>query len=793
MEDRSCVDSGASGVEEVREKPRWTENSKVYTRKIRKASNNGTAAANQNTATTEDANVATTSAAAVDENKSNVSQANVAAQDENDTVTTAAEVDETVVPPLDSQSLPAKDANSQPQQLSPLATEVVCADLSSMNRQEVEILNTPLLDSQSLPAKDANSPRTKVVCDDSSSLNRHDEELVNIPLPDSQSSPAKDTNSQPQQPSSPKTKDENLNRQEGELVNVPLPDSQSSLPAKDIDTEMQQLNSPRAEAVCDDTSSLNRQEGGLPNGDDVASVKSAVTRVGDKVSIRLSSATSKQEARELKRKLVSDLDQVRSLAKRLDTKESQLFNGGLTNSAETGTGGVITGVGGQSLSQYSTSAAMGQGVGLNDSRPFRRLSVSVMDINRRGGSEIVEKEKRTPKANQFYQSSDFICGKERLPPAESNKKQKSSGGGRKKQSGGGSDFDKQMFKKCGTLLQQIMKHKFGWVFNTPVDVKGLCLHDYYDVIKHPMDLGTVKNRLSKNWYKSLMEFAEDVRLTFRNAMTYNPEGQDVHVMALELSNLFEQKWVEIQAEYSRKLRYEGLYDVGLPTPTSRLTPLPFYGSPPPTTPSAPRPVYQEMKHLDRSESFSVPVDPRSAPVYSAPVGRAPAPKKPKAKDPNKRDMTYEEKQKLSTHLQDLPSEKLDSIVQIIKKRNPSLCQQGEEIEVDIDSVDAETLWELDRFVINYKKTLSKHKRKAELALQKAQAQQSIQASDPGTMGSKVPNETTPGDVPSPAREAKQTDNASNSSSSSSSSSDSGSSSSDSDSDSSSGSGSDGGE
>lgn len=36
--------------------------------------------------------------------------------------------------------------------------------------------------------------------------------------------------------------------------------------------------------------------------------------------------------------------------------------------------------------------------------------------------------------------------------------------------------------------------------------------------------------------------------------------------------------------------------------------------------------------------------------------------------------------------------------------------------MDIDSVDADDLWELDRFVCNYKKTLSKHKRKAELAM-----------------------------------------------------------------------------
>lgn len=108
--------------------------------------------------------------------------------------------------------------------------------------------------------------------------------------------------------------------------------------------------------------------------------------------------------------------------------------------------------------------------------------------------------------------------------------------------------------------------------------------------------------------------------------------------------------------------------------------------------------------------------------------RTPVPKKPKAKDPNKRDMTYEEKQKLSTNLQSLPSEKLDAIVQIIKKRNSSLSQHDDEIEVDIDSVDAETLWELDRFVTNYKKSLSKNRKKAEIAQARAAQNASVMVS-----------------------------------------------------------------
>ncbi|WMV08656.1 hypothetical protein MTR67_002041 [Solanum verrucosum] len=42
--------------------------------------------------------------------------------------------------------------------------------------------------------------------------------------------------------------------------------------------------------------------------------------------------------------------------------------------------------------------------------------------------------------------------------------------------------------------------------------------------------------------------------------------------------------------------------------------------------------------------------------------------------------------------------KLDAVVQIIKKRNSTFYQHDDEIEVDIDSVDAESFWELERFV-----------------------------------------------------------------------------------------------
>ncbi|KAG5224733.1 transcription factor GTE [Salix suchowensis] len=416
-------------------------------------------------------------------------------------------------------------------------------------------------------------------------------------------------------------------------------------------------------------------------------------------------------------------------------------------------------------------------------RPLNQLSISVLE-NSQGVGEFVEKEKRTPKANQFYRNSEFLLAKDKFPPAESNKKSKLNG---RKQGAGELGFGfgtgTKVFKNCSALLDKLMKHKHGWVFNTPVDVTGLGLHDYFTIIKHPMDLGTVKSRLTKNWYKSPEEFAEDVRLTFHNAMKYNPEGQDVHVMAEQLLDIFETKWSVIKSDYDHEMRFAASYEVGIPTPTSRKNPF----VPPPL----------DMRRiLDRSVSMPYPIiDTRPKPITTTPSGRTPVPKKPKAKDPNKRDMTYDEKQKLSTNLQNLPSEKLDNIVQIIKKRSSALSQHDDEIEVDIDSVDVETLWELDRFVTNYKKSLSKNKRKAELAIQaRAESQLNVQQKVPAPVVVEAPKETKADErnvsTLSPNHVEKQRDNGSRSSSSSSSSSDSGSSSSDSDSDSSSASGSD---
>jgi hypothetical protein len=80
------------------------------------------------------------------------------------------------------------------------------------------------------------------------------------------------------------------------------------------------------------------------------------------------------------------------------------------------------------------------------------------------------------------------------------------------------------------------------VFGAPVDPKALNLTDYYDVIKQPMDLGTVKRNLAAKGYRQPDGFVDDVKLTFDNAMQYNPTNDPVHKFAARLKNKFVRHW-----------------------------------------------------------------------------------------------------------------------------------------------------------------------------------------------------------------------------------------------------------
>ncbi|PQP99389.1 transcription factor GTE6 [Prunus yedoensis var. nudiflora] len=125
------------------------------------------------------------------------------------------------------------------------------------------------------------------------------------------------------------------------------------------------------------------------------------------------------------------------------------------------------------------------------------------------------------------------------------------------------DAEKRMqtlMRRFGSIFRQIRKHQYGWVFACPVDAERLGLHDYYKVIEKPMDFGTIDNRMKANEYKNVWEMCADMRLVFENAMKYNDERHDVHVIAKILREKFEEKWLNLLPEVIEEERWLGLGD-----------------------------------------------------------------------------------------------------------------------------------------------------------------------------------------------------------------------------------------
>ena len=52
---------------------------------------------------------------------------------------------------------------------------------------------------------------------------------------------------------------------------------------------------------------------------------------------------------------------------------------------------------------------------------------------------------------------------------------------------------------------------------------------YYEVIKEPIDLDTISDRIETKVYSSWASLKKDVRLLHKNAITYNKNGSQVRV------------------------------------------------------------------------------------------------------------------------------------------------------------------------------------------------------------------------------------------------------------------------
>ncbi|TTL72960.1 Bromodomain-containing protein 4 [Bagarius yarrelli] len=109
----------------------------------------------------------------------------------------------------------------------------------------------------------------------------------------------------------------------------------------------------------------------------------------------------------------------------------------------------------------------------------------------------------------------------------------------------------EQLRYCAGIVKEMFAKKhatYAWPFYKPVDVESLGLHDYHDIIKHPMDLTTIKEKLDNRQYRDAQEYAADVRLMFSNCYKYNPPDHEVVVMARKLQDVFEMRFAKMPDE-----------------------------------------------------------------------------------------------------------------------------------------------------------------------------------------------------------------------------------------------------
>ncbi|OAY71648.1 transcription factor GTE6-like isoform X2 [Ananas comosus] len=281
--------------------------------------------------------------------------------------------------------------------------------------------------------------------------------------------------------------------------------------------------------------------------------------------------------------------------------------------------------------------------------------------NLKGNSVVRDKEKERPIGN----GSSNNC----VNNSGSNSNSKTQGDAGRKEAVCSKRMQ-ELMRQFGTILRQITNHKWAWPFMDPVDVKGLKLHDYYEIIKKPMDFHTIQNQMEAKddyRYKNVREIYADVRLIFTNAMTYNDEKNDIHQMAKTLLEKFEEKWLQllpkVVEEETRQKEEEAQTIFNMQSAQEaaivRLA----------------RDTHTELNELN-----SLLEDLRKSVVQKC------------------RKMSTEEKRKLGVGLSNLSPEDLNKALEIIAQDNPNFQSTAEEVDLDMDAQSESTLWRLKFFV-----------------------------------------------------------------------------------------------
>lgn len=123
-----------------------------------------------------------------------------------------------------------------------------------------------------------------------------------------------------------------------------------------------------------------------------------------------------------------------------------------------------------------------------------------------------------------------------------------------------SGLSSEQTKSILEILDELMLHPIAQIFSIKVDPELDNVPDYFEKIKNPMDLGTVKSKVTDNIYNTLDEIKSDVNQIWENAEIYHGRPSLEVFMADRLKKIFDKNFstkVEIKShedwtnEYSK--------------------------------------------------------------------------------------------------------------------------------------------------------------------------------------------------------------------------------------------------
>ena len=96
-------------------------------------------------------------------------------------------------------------------------------------------------------------------------------------------------------------------------------------------------------------------------------------------------------------------------------------------------------------------------------------------------------------------------------------------------------FTRVELEFCKEVTRKLFEHPLAKAFIRPVNPELDRAFDYFNIIKHPMDLGTIKKKLENGEYQNTTDWMSDIKLVWDNAKLYNDKKHILHRAAERLN------------------------------------------------------------------------------------------------------------------------------------------------------------------------------------------------------------------------------------------------------------------